>query len=104
MDNHPTKLKNRPQIQKRENFFQEFYDFNRLIKVKENRYWLEKFDPKVNRRKKHLRDPLEIDEKVIVLAELLRKKHVPGRLYKSTTENKTFFNRDRAICIKKSVC
>ena len=51
-----------------------------------------------------MRDPLEIDEKVIVLAEHLRKKHVPGRLYKNTTENKTFFNRDRTICFKKSVC
>ena len=60
--------------------FQEVYDFDRLIKVKENRYRLERFDTKVDRRKKNLRDPLEIDEKVIVLAEHLRKKHVPGRL------------------------
>ena len=35
-------------------------------------------------------DPLEIDEKVIALDERLRKKHVPGRLYKSTAENNTF--------------
>ena len=49
-----------------------------------------------------MRDPLEINEKVIVLAERLRKKDVPGR--QSTTENKTFFNRDRTICFKKSVC
>ena len=29
------------------------------------------------------------------MAERLRKKDTPGRLYKSTTENKSFFNRDR---------
>ena len=46
-----------------------------------------------------MRDPSEIDEKVIVLAERLRKKDAPGRLYKSTTENKTFFNRDRIFTI-----
>ena len=46
-----------------------------------------------------MRDPLEIDEKVIALAERLRKKDAPGRLYKSTTENKTFFNRDRIFTI-----
>ena len=55
---------------------------------------LERFDAKVDRHKRHLRDLLEIDEKVIALAERFRKKDAPGRLYKSITENKTFFNRD----------
>ena len=73
--------------------FQEVYDFHRLIKVKESRDQTEKFDAKVDRRKKRLRDPLEVDEKVLVLAECLRKKDSPVRLYKSTTENKSFFNR-----------
>ena len=71
-------------------YFKEICDFNHLIKIKKNRDRLEKFDAKVDRRKKSLIDPLEIDEKVIALDERLRKKHVPGRLYKSTTENKTF--------------
>ena len=51
--------------------------------------------------KKQLRDPLEIGEKVLVLAERLRKKDAPGRLYKSTTENKSFFNRDRTFIISE---
>ena len=71
-------------------YFQEVYDFDHLIKVKENRDRLERFDAKVDRRKKRLGDPLEIDEKVIALAERLRKKDAAGRLYKSTTENKNF--------------
>ena len=80
-------------------YFQEVYDFGCLIKVKENRGRLERFDAKVDRRKKCLRDSLVINEKVIALAERLRKKDAPGRLYKSTTENKTFFNRDRIFRI-----
>ena len=72
-----------------------------MIKVKENRDQTERFDIKLDRHKKRLRDPLEIGEKVLVLAEHLRKKDVPGRLYKSTTENKSFFNRDRTFIISE---
>ena len=80
-------------------YFQEMYDFHRLIKVKESRDQTEKYDAKVDRRKKRLRDPLEVGEKVLVLAKRLRKKDVPERLYKSTTENKNFFNRERTFTI-----
>ena len=61
-----------------------------MIKVKENRDRTERFDAKVNRHKKRLRDPLEIGEKVLVLAQRLRKKDAFGRLHKSATENKSF--------------
>ena len=33
---------------------------------------------------------LNVREKVLVLAERLKKKDAPGKLYKSTTENKPF--------------
>ena len=82
-------------------YFQKVYDFHRLIKVKENRDRTEKFDAKVDRCKKCLTDPLEIGEKVLVLAERLRKKDALGRFYKSTTENKSFFNRDRTFTISE---
>ena len=42
-------------------------------------------------------------EKVLVLAERLKKKDAPGRLYKSTTQNKTFFNKNKIYIIKKRV-
>ena len=83
-------------------YFQEVFDFHRLIKVKENRDWTERFDAKVDTRKKLLRDPLEIEEKVLVLSERWRKNDTAGRLYKkSTTENKSFFNRDRTFIISE---
>ena len=36
-----------------------------------------------------------------MLAERLRKKKAPLRLYKSTAENKSFFNRDRTFVISE---
>ena len=43
---------------------------------------------------KKLRSPLTVGEKVLVLAERLRKKDALGNLYKSMTENVSFFNRE----------
>ena len=57
-------------------YFQEIYDFYRLIKVKENRDWTERFDAKVDRCKKRLRDPIEIGEKVLVFSSFVLKKHL----------------------------
>ena len=54
-------------------------------------------------KKRKLRDPLDIGEKVLVLADRLRKKDALGRLYKSTTENRPYFNRNRIFTINKRV-
>ena len=53
------------------------------------------------RFRKKLRSPLEIGEKVLVLAERLKKKDAPGTLYKSTTENMSFFNREQIFIVRK---
>ena len=52
-------------------------------------------------RPRKLREPLDIGEKVLVLAERLKKKYAPGKLYKSTTQNKTLFNKNKIFIIKK---
>ena len=48
-----------------------------------------------------MRSPLHLHEKVLVLAERLKKKDVPGNLYKALTENMLFFNRNRIFTIYK---
>ena len=50
-----------------------------------------------------LREPLNIGEKVLVLAERLKKKDALGKLYKTSTQNKTFFNKDNIFIIRKRV-
>ena len=40
---------------------------------------------------------------MLALAERLKKKNAPGNLYKSTTENISFFNRDKLFVIRKII-
>ena len=48
-----------------------------------------------------LRVPLDIGEKVLILAERVRKKDAPGIFYKSTMENRSFFREDQVYVIRK---
>ena len=82
-------------------YFQEIYDFMRLRKIGTNQLRNEEYNEKIDGRKRKLRSPLNLDEKVLVLAETLKKKDAPGSLYKASTENIPFFNRDRIFTIYK---
>ena len=63
----------------------------------------DKYDKKSDRRKTTLRSPLNLDQKVLVLVKRLKKKDTPGNLYKASTENMSFFNRNRIFTIYKTV-
>ena len=85
-------------------YFKEIYDFHRLVKVTKgiNRY--ERYSEKLDKKQKRkLRDPLNINEKVFVLAERIKKKDAPKFLFKSTTENIPFFNRKEIFTIERYV-
>ena len=77
------------------------HDFMRIRKIENNQMRNNKCDQKIDRRKRTLRSPLNLDEKVLVLAERLKKKDAPGNLYKASTENMPFFNRNRIFTIYK---
>ena len=66
----------------------------KIRKIENNQMRNNKYDRKVERRKRTLRSPLHLDEKVLVLAERLKKKDVPENLYKASTDNMPFLNRD----------
>ena len=53
--------------------------------------------------RKKLGSPLLVGKKVLALAKRLRKKDVPGNLYKSTTENMLFFNCEQIFIVRKVV-
>ena len=84
-------------------YFQEIYDFMRIRKIGNNQMRNDKYDQKIDRRKRTFRNPLNLVEKVLVLAERLKKKEAPGNLDKASTENMPFFNRDRIFTIYKRV-
>ena len=81
-------------------YFQEIYDFMRIRKIENNQIRNDKYNQKIDRRKRKLRSPLNLDEKVLVLAVRLTKKDAPGNLYKASTDNMPFFNRDRIFTIR----
>ena len=58
-------------------YFQEIYDFMRLRKIGNNQMRNDKYNQKLDRRKRKLRSPLNLDERVLVLAERLKKKDAP---------------------------
>ena len=82
-------------------YFTEVYDFMRVRKIGTNQARNLKYDLKKDRRKKQLRSPLNLGEKVLVLAERIRKKDAPGFLFKASTENRPFFNREHIFTIIK---
>ena len=83
--------------------FQEIYDFMRLRKIGNNQTRNDRYNEKIDKRKRKLRSPINLDEKVLVLAERLRKKDAPGNLYKASIDNMPFFNRERIFTIYKRV-
>ena len=98
MNNTKTKYEFEPEFIERESLkdenFKERYDFYRLNKVTKDSERYKRYDIKFDsRRKRKLREPLVIGENVLILASRVKKKDAPGVLYKSTTENKPFFNK-----------
>ena len=84
--------------------FREIYDFYRLAKVTKDANRYERYNEKLDKKqKKKLREPLNIGEKVMVLAERIKKKDAPKFLFKSTTENVPFFNRKEIFKIDKYI-
>ena len=50
-------------------YFRKVYDFMRLKKVENNKGRNKKYNQKIDRQKRALRSPLNLEEKVLVLAE-----------------------------------
>ena len=77
------------------------YDFLRLKIVGSNQQRNTKYESQKERRQRKLRSPLYLDEKVLVLAERLKKKDAPSKFYKASTDNIPFFNREKIFTIYK---
>ena len=53
--------------------------------------------------RRRLREPIKVGERVLALAERLKKKEATKHLYNSTTENVSFFNRKQTFVVRKVV-
>ena len=83
--------------------FREKFDFYRIEKVSKNNERIKRYMIKKDGNKRKLKDPLNIGEKVLVLSERIKKKDAPGKLYKPTTQNKSFFNKNKIFIVKKRI-
>ena len=100
--NLPPELIEKKSLDKKNgDYFREIYDFLRVRKIETNQTRNLKYNQKKDRRKRQLRSPLNLEGKVLVLAERIRKKDAPGSLYKAFTENIPFFNREHIFTIYK---
>ena len=73
----------------------------RIRKIEINQMRNNKYNKKIDRREIKLRSPINLNKKVLVLAETLKKKDAPGNLYKVSKDNMPFFNRNRIFTIYK---
>ena len=91
----PETIEKRILDQKDGPYFNELYDFVRLRKVEKKK--------EIDGRKTliTLRSPLNLSEKVFVLTERLKKKDALNKLFKASTKNMPFFNRNRLFTINK---
>ena len=81
--------------------FRDIYNFQKLVKAKQHAERYERADVEKDKKLgRKLREPLKIREKVLALAERLKKKDTPGNLYESTAENISFFNREQVFVVE----
>ena len=57
-------------------------------------------EKKYGAKKKKLCKDLDVGKKVLILAERIRKKSVPGKLYEQTIQNIPYFNKKETITIR----
>ena len=77
--NLPPELIEKKNLDKKDgDYFPELYDFMRVRKIETNQARNLKYHQKKDRRKRQLRSPLYLEEKVLVLAERLKKKGCTG--------------------------
>ena len=81
--------------------FKTLFNFHRIECTKIIHDRLDKYDgKKYGAKKKKLCKDLDVGKKVLILAERIRKKSVPGKFYEQTIQNISYFNKKETITIR----
>lgn len=84
--------------------FWDIYDFYGLLKVQKHAERYANTDVKKGKLlPRRLREPLKVGERVLVMAERLKKKEAPKHFYKSTTQKVSLFNREQIFVVRKVI-
>ena len=78
----------------------ERFNFLRLKKNREEKVRQEKLNKKIYKRKNlKLKSLLEVGEEVLVLPSRLKKEESPGKFYKNSVDNKSYFHKSEVFLI-----
>ena len=78
------------------------YDIDRIRKVDKDAARYARYDLKRDKKsKKKLRSPLQTGEILFVLSSRIKKKDAPSVFCKSSTDKKSFFNKDKKFVVTK---
>ena len=81
--------------------FRTLFNFHRIERTKTLHDRLDRYDKKkYGAKRKKLRGNLDIGEKILVLAERIRKKLAPEQFYKQSVQNIAYFNKERTYLIR----
>ena len=76
--------------------FKTIFNMKRIEKTQRLQRKLDDYDKTIySFKKKQLRTDLSIGERVYVLAERIKKKSTPGKFYKQSVQNISYFNKER---------
>ena len=82
--------------------FRTLYNMHRIEKTGKLNIRMDRYDQKkYSKKRKKLREDLKIDERVYLLAERIRNKSGPGKIYKKTVQNISYFNKETIYTIRK---
>ena len=82
--------------------FKTLFNMYRIEKTNKLAHRMDRNDKKrYLRKRKKLRENLNIREKVYVLAERIKKKSAPGKFYKQSVQNISYFSKDTTYTIRK---
>ena len=78
--------------------FRTLFNFHRTERTKLVNDRLDTYDKKKYKAKRRkLRENLNIGEKVLILAERIRKKSAPGKFYKQSVQNNSYLNKEKTF-------
>ena len=82
--------------------FRTLFHMHRIEKTSKLNDRLDRYDKKIYQRKRiELRENLKVGEKVYILAERIKKKSAPGKFYKQSVQNISYFNKETIYIIRK---
>ena len=82
--------------------FRTLYNMHRIEKTGKLNIRMDRYDQKkYSKKRKKLREDLKIGERVYLLAERIKKKSAPGKFYKQSVQNISYFNKETVYTIRK---